>query len=109
MNIKSLILAVAILGLSAGVVLACGHMGSKCGCDMSSHKKEAASTLNTQLPNVGNTICPVTGNKIGAMGEPVKYEYKGKIYNLCCGMCIKDFKNDPEKYSKIAEEQAKAK
>ncbi len=62
---------------------------------------------------VGNKICPVSGGKIpdpgekSAMGEVVKYEYKGKIYNLCCNMCIKDFKKDSEKYSKIAEEEVK--
>lgn len=62
---------------------------------------------------VGNKICPVSGNKIpapgekGEMGEAVQYEYNGKIYNLCCEMCIKDFKKDPEKYSKIAEEEVK--
>lgn len=62
---------------------------------------------------VGNKICPVSGDKIlatgekGAMGETVKYEYNGKIYNLCCEMCVNDFKKDPEKYSKIAEEEVK--
>ena len=56
--------------------------------------------------NVGNKICPVSGEKIdGAMGETGEYEYKGKIYNLCCKMCLKDFKKDPEKYSKIAEDE----
>ncbi len=29
----------------------------------------------------------------------------GKIYNLCRDMRAKDFKKDPEKYSKIAEEE----
>ena len=64
------------------------------------------------LPNIGNKICPVSGDKIPAPGEkgtmgdePVKYEYNGKIYNLCCSMCIKDFKKNPEKYSKIAEDE----
>lgn len=67
----------------------------------------------TKAVEVGNKICPVSGDKIlapgekGAMGETVKYEYNGKIYNLCCEMCVKDFKKDPEKYSKIAEEEAK--
>ncbi|MBF0503842.1 MAG: TRASH domain-containing protein [Candidatus Omnitrophica bacterium] len=43
------------------------------------------------------------------MGDhPVKFEYNGKIYNLCCPMCIKDFKTDPEKYSKIAEDEVKS-
>jgi len=55
---------------------------------------------------VGNKICPVSGEKVGEMGEVVKYEYKGKIYNLCCKMCIKDFKKDPEKFSQKAEEEA---
>jgi YHS domain-containing protein len=34
-------------------------------------------------------------------------EYKGDTYNLCCSMCIKEFNNDPEKYSRIAKRQAK--
>ncbi len=65
----------------------------------------------TKGVEVGNNICPVSGDEIpapgeeSAMGEVVKYEYKGKIYNLCCTMCAKDFKKDPEKYSKIAEEE----
>lgn len=54
---------------------------------------------------VGNTICPVSGKNIKSMGEGVKYEYNGKIYNFCCSMCLTDFKKDPEKYSKIAEEE----
>ncbi len=61
---------------------------------------------------VGNKICPVSGDKVPAPGEngtigdkPVKVEYKGKIYNLCCPMCIKDFKNNPEKYSGIADKE----
>ena len=56
---------------------------------------------------VGNKICPVSGQKVGEMGEVVKYEYNGKVYNLCCKMCAKDFKKDPEKYSKTAEEEVK--
>jgi YHS domain-containing protein len=65
----------------------------------------------TKAVEVGNKICPVSGEKIpapgekGEMGEAVKYEYNGKIYNLCCPMCMKDFKKDPEKYSKIAEDE----
>lgn len=76
---------------------------------MMDHKMDAEGAKAVE---VGNKICPVSGDKIpvpgekSAMGEVVKYEYNGKIYNLCCTMCIKDFKKDPEKYSKIAEEEA---
>jgi len=64
------------------------------------------------LPNVGNKVCPVSGDKIpapgkkGDMGEAIQYVYNGKIYNLCCPMCIKQFKKNPDKYSKIAEEES---
>lgn len=57
---------------------------------------------------VGNKICPVSGEEVGEMGEVIKYEYNGKIYNLCCPMCEKDFAKDPEKYSKIAEDEVAA-
>ena len=44
---------------------------------------------------VGNKICPISGEKIKE-GKEFKVEYNGKIYNLCCSMCEKDFKKDPE-------------
>jgi len=77
-----------------------------------SYAEEKGTTMDqeeSKAVEVGNQICPVSGNKVGEMGEIVKYEYKGKIYNLCCPACIKDFKKDPEKYSKIAEEEVNGK
>ena len=71
-------------------------------------------TQVAQPIEVGNKVCPVSGEKVpapgekGEMGGAAKYEYNGKIYNLCCSMCIKDFKKNPEKYSKIAEDKASA-
>ena len=61
------------------------------------------------LPNIGNKLCPVSGNSVddGTMGEAVKYVYNGKIYNLCCQMCVKDFKKNPEKFSAVAEKEVK--
>lgn len=54
---------------------------------------------------VGNKFCPVSGGPVGQMGDPYKVEYEGRVYNLCCKMCERDFKADPEKYSQIAEEE----
>ena len=73
--------------------------------------KGQTDSTSTKAVEVGNKICPVSGDKIlsagqkSEMGETVKYEYNGKVYNLCCKMCVKDFKKDPEKYSKIAEDE----
>jgi len=60
------------------------------------------------LVEVGNKICPVSGEKAGEMGPAILHEHNGKIYNLCCEMCVKDFQSDPEKYSKIAEDEVAA-
>ena len=57
---------------------------------------------------VGNKICPVSGPEI-KKEEVYQVEYEGKIYNLCCKMCLKDFKKDPQKYieklEKVKEEE----
>lgn len=54
---------------------------------------------------VGNKVCPVSGKKVGEMGEVIKYEYNGRIYNLCCSACKKDFVKNPQEFSRIAEEE----
>jgi YHS domain-containing protein len=54
--------------------------------------------------NIGNKICPVTSEKIGENSK-VTYEYRGKIYNLCCSACIKEFRNNPDKYIRIIEQE----
>lgn len=98
MNIRSIVVALAI-GLSgAWGPAACAQT------------EQAVPALEAQPASVevGNTICPVSKEKVGEMGEVVKYEYNGKVYNLCCPACKKDFAGDPEKYSKIAEDEAAA-
>lgn len=58
---------------------------------------------------VGNKICPVSNEKIGTEGmEAHKVTHNGKVYNLCCAMCAQDFDKDPEKYTKLVEEELKS-
>ena len=57
---------------------------------------------------VGNKICPVSGEEAGGMGPVFPYEHEGKIYNLCCEMCALDFKKDPQKYIAKVNEELKA-
>ena len=54
---------------------------------------------------VGNAICPISGELISDVGEgnEVQIEHEGKIYNVCCKFCAKDFKKNPEKFIKIIE------
>ncbi|HAZ10517.1 MAG TPA: hypothetical protein DCY56_05370 [Candidatus Omnitrophica bacterium] len=55
--------------------------------------------------DVGNKICPVSGEKVGEGMESAIYEYEGKIYNFCCAGCIDEFKKYPEKYIKKVDEE----
>ena len=120
MKSKLIVLSLGlILSLSySNFVLAHEDMKHDEGMESMDHEKgstmvhEEETQANSKAVEVGNKICPVSGDKIpapgekGEMGETIKYEYNGKIYNLCCTMCVKDFKKNPEKYSKIAEEEA---
>ena len=57
--------------------------------------------------NVGNKICPVSGEKIDEKTKTT-YEYEGKTYNFCCAECIDEFKKDPAKYIKKVDEELQA-
>lgn len=45
--------------------------------------------------------CPVSGEKLGEMGDPYVFTYKGQEVKLCCKHCKKKFEKDPEKYMAI--------
>ncbi len=101
---KTIVLTMGVVLLGAGAVLA------KEQPEVQVPPVVAEETA--QLVNIGNKICPVSGDAVPVPGEkgemsdePVKIEHNGKIYNLCCEMCVKDFKKDPEKYTKIAEDE----
>jgi YHS domain-containing protein len=58
--------------------------------------KPAADDATAQL-------CPVTGEKLGSMGDPYVLTHEGKQVKLCCEGCKEDFLKDPAKYlAKIA-------
>lgn len=42
--------------------------------------------------------CPVSGEKLGSMGEPVVYSHEGRELRFCCQGCINPFEKDPAQY-----------
>ena len=69
----------------------------------------AADTKEKLKPYTLET-CVVSGDKLGEMGKPFVYEYKGREIKFCCKNCLKDFNKKPDKYvKKIEEAEAKAK
>ncbi len=90
-------------GCSSG---SCSHEAPVCSEAPSLSSASAASSR--AAVNVGNTICPVMGNPIQVKDGVAKvtYEYKGRVFNLCCAGCIAVFKKNPEKYSALADKQS---
>lgn len=43
--------------------------------------------------------CPVSGEKLGSMGDPVVVDHGGVEVRLCCRGCLKAFNADPKKYA----------
>lgn len=43
-------------------------------------------------------LCPVTGEKLGSAGPPVKMTVKGEVIFLCCQECKPKVEADPDKY-----------
>ena len=65
----------------------------------------APAAITAPAEEMGNKICPISGEKIEA-GTMKQVTYNGKVYNLCCGMCEKDFMKDPEAAIKKLESMA---
>jgi len=87
---KGAILILAIFGIMAMFIAPAPAEKTESGSEVTS----AGGAVN-----IGNKICPVSGEEIGGeMGEGVEVEHEGKVYKLCCRFCQKDFEKDPEKF-----------
>jgi len=71
----------------------CGGMAA---CNMT----PVSDTETNLVPDLLKT-CPVSGEKLGEMGKPLTFGYKGQEVKLCCKSCKKDFDKDPAKYIKL--------
>ncbi len=70
----------------------------------------AAEAKKEKLKPYPLKTCIISGEKLGEMGKPYVYAYKGQEIKFCCKNCLKDFQKDPAKYlKKIDEAAAKAK
>jgi hypothetical protein len=43
-------------------------------------------------------VCPVSGQALGSMGDPIKVVVKGQTVFLCCSGCVEKIQKDPDKY-----------
>jgi YHS domain-containing protein len=57
-----------------------------------------------QVKDYPAEVCPVSGQKLGSMGEPVNYVHGNQLVRFCCKGCVREFEKNPEKYmEKVSE------
>ena len=83
-----------------------GHKSEKDRPDSGADDNADVATGLAQLSDADRAIaekqevCPVSGERLGAMGKPVKITVKGRTVFLCCSGCEPAIKKDPDKYLK---------
>jgi YHS domain-containing protein len=68
------------------------------GCSTNQPSSTTSANLSqTAIPatDLKNTVCPVSGDKVGNSTDVVVYD--GKVYHMCCDDCHKEFVKYPQK------------
>jgi len=98
-SILTTLLGLALVAGMAGRVVAgdhdhAGHMKHE-GTAMKMEKTDEAAVIAAQLPTYPLDTCPISGEKLGGMGDPVDFVYQGRLVRFCCPNCEDDFLADP--------------
>ncbi len=100
----------ALVGMPGGGGC-CGSSSIDGGAAMPQHdmSKQTMASQSMQQPMVAsgggvinNKLCPVMGEPLGSMGDPVPVTVGGETLFVCCRGCVKKVKADPAKYFAIA-------
>lgn len=59
-------------------------------------KKIDEKIIEAQTPYYPLATCPISGEDLGGMGEPVDYVYNNRLVRFCCEKCVGTFEKDPK-------------
>jgi YHS domain-containing protein len=68
-----------------------------------------AAVVKQQADHYPLEVCPISGEKLGGMGEPVTVVVDNRLVKLCCKGCVEEAKKDPAKAFKKLDEAVIAK
>lgn len=80
-------------------IVLCAAMGISICARGEDSATVAANSTQTKLIYMDNAMCPVSDDEIEGTA-PVRVEYNGRVYNLCCEPCAKHFRKFPERFSR---------
>jgi YHS domain-containing protein len=79
--------------------LCCAGCSKKLQADPAKYiAKIDEAIIEQQKPLYPMDICPVSGQKLGEMGDPVAKVYNNRLVQFCCSGCVKKFEADPATY-----------
>jgi len=55
-----------------------------------------AAVVKAQVASYPADTCPISGEKLGSMGDPYDYVHAGRLVRFCCGGCIDSFNENPQ-------------
>jgi YHS domain-containing protein len=58
-------------------------------------EKLDAAVVEAQLDDYPADACPVSGQKLGTMGDPYDYVFAGHLVRFCCAGCVGQFSENP--------------
>ncbi|MDZ4858061.1 MAG: hypothetical protein SGI88_03695 [Candidatus Hydrogenedentes bacterium] len=70
-------------------------------------KKLDAAVIEKQKATLTAKTCPVSGEELGSMGDPVNIVIANQTFALCCKGCEKGLRKDPAKFLAMAQDGAK--
>lgn len=97
MKYNTSLLTALALGLGVAGFAASGFADDMGTAGAMNHPTPPA-TQPTSAVDVGNKVCPVSGDEVG--DSKLTETYDGKTYHFCCDGCPQKFNKDPEKYIK---------
>lgn len=70
-------------------------------------KKLDAAIIEKQKASYTLKTCPVSGEELGSMGDPVNVVVANQMVSLCCKGCEKGLRKEPAKYVAMARGEQK--
>jgi hypothetical protein len=87
----------------------CGDCAKKVQADATTYlAKIDKQIIEKQSASYPMTTCPVSGEALGSMGDPVDYVHNNRLIRFCCGSCVRAFKKDPAPFLAKLDEQVLA-
>lgn len=53
------------------------------------------AVIAQQIEHYPLSVCPISGEPLGSMGDAIKVVYQGRLVKLCCQMCVPNFESNP--------------